>query len=99
MRTLVNEPKEAGYYRVAWDGTDHYGNDAASGIYFYGMTVEGFTATRSKVLIKETITPFHIKKRCGSTDRKFQRREMSDLIVRKNHITKGGASCTKEYRV
>lgn len=35
IRTLTNEWKDAGYYSIFWDGTDEFGNAAASGVYIY----------------------------------------------------------------
>lgn len=52
VRTLVDEAKEAGYYTVTWDGKDAYGNNVASGVYFYRLTAGNFTATRRMVLMK-----------------------------------------------
>jgi hypothetical protein len=34
VKTLVNEEKSAGYYRVAWDGQDNNNRRLASGVYF-----------------------------------------------------------------
>ena len=38
VKTLVDEPKEAGAYTVTWDGTDEYGQMVTSGVYFYRLT-------------------------------------------------------------
>ncbi|MFQ6093321.1 MAG: FlgD immunoglobulin-like domain containing protein, partial [bacterium] len=52
-RTLVDEPKEPGYHTVTWDGKDVYGNDVASGIYFYQMKAgEIYTDTKRMLLVK-----------------------------------------------
>ncbi len=37
VKTLVNESKVAGTYKVTWDGTDFAGNRVASGVYFYKL--------------------------------------------------------------
>jgi serine protease AprX len=39
VRTLVDEEKFPGTYQVIWDGKDDEGEDVASGIYFYQLTV------------------------------------------------------------
>ena len=35
IRTLVDEPRLAGYHSILWDGHDQAGNEVASGIYIY----------------------------------------------------------------
>ncbi|MFQ6094190.1 MAG: FlgD immunoglobulin-like domain containing protein [bacterium] len=52
VRTLVDEPKGAGYYAVTWDGRDSYGNNVASGIYFYQLKAGDFVTTKRMVLIR-----------------------------------------------
>lgn len=47
VMTLVNEKKQAGEYKVEFDGTNF-----ASGIYFYKITSGDFSQTRKMVLIK-----------------------------------------------
>jgi len=39
IRTLVNGPQSAGFYRVTWDGRTTAGGDAASGVYFARLVV------------------------------------------------------------
>ena len=47
VRTLVNEPREAGYYRAVWDGTNQDGVPVPSGVYLYRLTaVKGVAAKR-----------------------------------------------------
>ena len=41
ISTLVNENKPAGSYTVKWNGTDYSGNNVASGVYFYKLSVTG----------------------------------------------------------
>ena len=50
MATLVDGEQAAGSYRVRWDGTDAAGGAAASGVYFYRLTVEGAQQTGKMVL-------------------------------------------------
>ena len=52
VRTLVDEPQEAGYYTVTWDGKDRFGNDVASGVYFYRLQAGDFARTKRMVLLK-----------------------------------------------
>ncbi len=47
LATLVDEPKEAGQHSVSWDA---FGN--ASGIYFYRLETEEFSATRKMVFMQ-----------------------------------------------
>lgn len=52
VKTLVNAPREAGYYTATWDGTDELGNAVASGVYVYRITAGDFSMTRSMVMLK-----------------------------------------------
>jgi hypothetical protein len=49
VATLVDEPKAAGFYTVAWDASG-----LSSGVYFYRLTVDGgqWSETRRMVLMK-----------------------------------------------
>lgn len=47
VATLVNELKSAGFYEVKFDGSN-----SASGIYFYRLETEGFSDTKSMILLK-----------------------------------------------
>ena len=51
MTTLVDGPQGAGAYRARWDGTDAAGRAAASGVYFYRLTVAGAHWTGKMVLL------------------------------------------------
>ncbi|MDZ7263665.1 MAG: discoidin domain-containing protein [candidate division KSB1 bacterium] len=48
IRTLVNENKPAGSYRIQWDGKDDHGKAVASGVYFYQIKAIGNTKTFSQ---------------------------------------------------
>ena len=52
VRTLVNGPKKAGSYQVAWDGKDEQGKDVSSGIYFYTLEVDNYRETKKMTLVK-----------------------------------------------
>jgi murein tripeptide amidase MpaA len=52
VRALVRGYKEAGSYRVMWDGRDNSGNVVASGVYFYRMVAGDFVQSRRMLLIK-----------------------------------------------
>ncbi|MBK9334562.1 MAG: VCBS repeat-containing protein [Ignavibacteria bacterium] len=47
VKTLVNEYKEAGYYKAVFDG-----NGLASGIYFYKLSADNFNQTKKLSLVK-----------------------------------------------
>jgi hypothetical protein len=47
VETLVNESQVAGAYQVEWDGKDH-----SSGLYFYRLTTDEFTATKKLILLR-----------------------------------------------
>ena len=46
VRTLVSEHLSWGYKSVLWDGENDFGNDVASGIYFYQMKVRPLAELR-----------------------------------------------------
>lgn len=52
VRTLVDESKSAGAYRVEWDGTDNSGQAAPAGIYLYRFQTDSGTLTKKMALIK-----------------------------------------------
>ena len=52
VKTLVNDFFKAGSHKVVWNGIDNNNKTVSSGIYFYKMESEGFTATRKMVMIK-----------------------------------------------
>lgn len=52
IRTLVDEYKSAGNYRIDWQGKDQNGQTVSSGIYFYKMRTGKETYTRRMVMMK-----------------------------------------------
>jgi hypothetical protein len=52
VRTLVNESKSAGSYRVEWNGTDNTGSSASSGMYLYRFQAGDVVQTKKMLLIK-----------------------------------------------
>ena len=51
VTTLVDGEQGAGSYVARWDGTDAAGRAAASGVYFYRLTVDGAHWTGKMVLL------------------------------------------------
>ncbi len=49
---LAGKSLGAGHHEVAWQGRDASGNRVASGVYFYRLTTNLFSETRSMVLLK-----------------------------------------------
>ena len=57
VRRLAVGHQAAGMYRsrsraVYWDGRNHLGESVASGLYFYTLTADKFTATRRMLILK-----------------------------------------------
>jgi flagellar hook assembly protein FlgD len=52
VRELVNEAKQAGRHQVLWDGSDDYGVEVASGIYFYTINIDKYQESKRMILIK-----------------------------------------------
>ncbi|KPJ49817.1 hypothetical protein AMJ40_04680 [candidate division TA06 bacterium DG_26] len=52
VKTLVDEPKHAGYYTVRWDATNTSGRTMASGIYFYKINAGDFVVTKKMILVR-----------------------------------------------
>jgi len=52
VRTLVDEEKKPGSYKIIWDGKDNSGKEVSSGIYFYQLKTEDYTTTRKMVLLR-----------------------------------------------
>ncbi len=52
ITVLTDEEYTTGHHEVTWRGTDQYGQQVASGIYFYRMQSETFTKARKMLLVK-----------------------------------------------
>ena len=52
VRTLLNEPKQPGFYTVRWEGTDAQGVPVTSGIYLYSLRVGSFEDVQRMALIR-----------------------------------------------
>ena len=52
VATLVNSFQAAGSYTISWKGLDASGNSVPSGLYFYKMQAEGYSATQKMMLLK-----------------------------------------------
>jgi len=52
VATVVNQTMSAGNYRVTWNGKTDDGRAVASGVYFYHLQADGFTATKKMTLLK-----------------------------------------------
>jgi flagellar hook assembly protein FlgD len=48
VRTLVDERKEVGDYRITWDGRDDSGDDLPTGVYFARISQWGEPRLSSK---------------------------------------------------
>lgn len=52
IRTLAEKPHAAGFHEVRWDGRDDRGRLAASGVYYYRLTVNRFSQIKKLVLVQ-----------------------------------------------
>ena len=52
VRTLLDEDKLPGEYKVIWDGRDEFGKDVASGIYFYKLKSGDFSQSKKMLLLR-----------------------------------------------
>ena len=50
--SLVNNIQPAGNQSVKWNGNNRSGQKVTSGIYFYRLTTEGYTAIKKMIMIK-----------------------------------------------
>jgi hypothetical protein len=52
VKSLLNENLPAGSHKVEWNGTDSSDKRVSSGIYFYRMESESYTANKKMILMK-----------------------------------------------
>jgi serine protease AprX len=52
VRRLVDEPREAGAYRVTWLGDDDRGRAVASGVYLYRFAADGVEQAQKMLLVR-----------------------------------------------
>jgi hypothetical protein len=51
IKTLVNEPKDVGYYTVHWDGRSQDGKQVSNGVYFCRMIAGEYTSVKKILLM------------------------------------------------
>jgi flagellar hook assembly protein FlgD len=52
IRTLVDEHKQPGRYKVLWDGTNDAGRAVATGIYFYRIRTSSFVSVKKMLILR-----------------------------------------------
>jgi hypothetical protein len=52
VRQLINRTQQAAYHTVVWDGRDNAGNVVPSGVYFYRLENDKFTAIKKMIMMK-----------------------------------------------
>ncbi|MCL1827249.1 MAG: T9SS type A sorting domain-containing protein [Candidatus Cloacimonetes bacterium] len=52
VKTLVDEFQNAGFHNVSWNGSDSSGKPISSGVYFYQLRTEDYTAVKKLILMK-----------------------------------------------
>ncbi|OHB72267.1 MAG: hypothetical protein A2W23_01925 [Planctomycetes bacterium RBG_16_43_13] len=52
IRTLVDKEQAGGAYQVSWDGKDDYGQDVASGVYFYQLRFKDQILHKKMLLLR-----------------------------------------------
>ena len=50
--TLLDKKQEYGYHTLTWNGTNSFGKQMATGVYFAKMTAGKFTQTKKMLLLK-----------------------------------------------
>jgi len=52
VKTLMDQPQDAGYRSVIWDATNDYGKPVSAGIYLYQIQAGEYISTKKMVLLK-----------------------------------------------
>jgi 1,4-alpha-glucan branching enzyme len=52
IKTLINEEKSNGVYKIKWNGDNNWGAEVSSGIYFCRMETASYTMSRKMILLK-----------------------------------------------
>ena len=52
IKSLVNENKAAGSHDIRWNGKNEFGEDVPSGVYFYRLRADDFSASKKLLLVK-----------------------------------------------
>ncbi len=52
VKTLVNENQAAGFKQAIWDGTNNFGQKAASGLYVYRIEAGDFVKSKKMIFLK-----------------------------------------------
>lgn len=52
VKSLVNEHRRSGTYRISWDGTDDFQKDVSSGVYLYRLEIGDKIQSRKMILVR-----------------------------------------------
>lgn len=52
IKILIKQPQQIGVYSIEWDGTNDSGVPVSSGMYYYRLVTEEFSAVKKMILIK-----------------------------------------------
>ena len=52
IKTLVDEVKTPGHYKIVWDGKDNHYKPVSSGVFFYQMQCKNYSCTKKMLLLK-----------------------------------------------
>ncbi len=52
VKTLIDQPMIPGFHQANWEGRSNQGKEIATGVYFYRIQSEKFTATKKMIMVK-----------------------------------------------